>query len=150
MKIALASDHAGYALKTAVKAYLVDRGIAVEDFGTDSEEKTDYVDFARKAVEALVAGTCTKAILCCGSGLGMSIVANKFPGVYAAVCCDAYMAEMSRLHNNANCLTMGGRILPEDEALLIVETWLKTDFEAGRHQCRLEKIEEIERRNFQS
>jgi len=150
MKIALASDHAGYALKTAVKVYLVEKGFVVEDFGTDSEEKVDYVDFARKAAEALVAGTCSKGILCCGTGLGMSIVANKYPGVYAALCCDAYMAEMSRLHNDANCLTMGGRILPEDEALLIVETWLKTDFEEGRHQGRLDKILEIERRNFQS
>lgn len=150
MTIALASDHAGYALKNAVKDHLLAKGLSVEDFGCFSEERVDYVDFARKALEAMIAGDCSRGVFCCGTGLGMSIVANKYPGIRAALCCDEYMAEMSRRHNDANCLTMGGRILPQDEALQIVDVWLETEYEDGRHQCRLDKILEIERRNFQS
>jgi ribose 5-phosphate isomerase B len=150
MKIALASDHAGYTLKMSVKDYLAEQGISHFDYGTFSEERVDYVDFAEKAIEGMLSGTCDRTILVCGSGLGMAIVANKYAGVRATPCCDEYMAEMSRSHNDANCLTLGGRILPLDEALLIVETWLRTPYEAGRHQKRLDKIQKIEQKNMKS
>jgi ribose 5-phosphate isomerase B len=148
MKVALASDHAGYALKTGILDYLVQNGIPHKDYGTHSEEKVDYVDFAKKAIEGMLRGECDRAILVCGTGIGMGIVANKYNGVRATPCCDEYMAEMSRGHNDSNCLTLGGRILPLDEALLIVETWLNTPYEAGRHQIRLDKVRQIEQKNF--
>jgi RpiB/LacA/LacB family sugar-phosphate isomerase len=148
MKIALASDHAGYELKTGVSEYLSQRGVEVKDFGCFSTDRVNYVDYAIKAMEGLVSGECDRAILVCGAGLGMAIVANKYPGVRAAPCCDEYTAEMSRSHNDANCLTLGGRILPLDEALHIVKIWLETDFEGGRHQERLDKIKSLERKNF--
>ena len=150
MKIALASDHAGYALKTGILNYLVEKGIFHKDYGTYSEDRVDYVDYAEQAVEGVLSGECDRAILVCGTGIGMGIVANKYSGVRATPCCDAYMAEMSRSHNDSNCLTLGGRILPLDEALLIVETWLNTPYEVGRHQIRLDKVRAIERKNFKS
>ncbi len=149
MKVALASDHAGLLLKTGIKNYLTEKGIAHHDYGTHSEERVDYVDFAEKAMDGLLSGECDRAILVCGTGLGMGIVANKYSGVRATPCCDAYMAEMSRSHNDSNCLTLGGRILPLDEALLIVEVWVNTPFAAGRHQMRLDKIKAIEQKNFE-
>jgi ribose 5-phosphate isomerase B len=148
MKVALASDHAGFVLKMGIKDYLVENGIAHHDYGTYSEEKVDYVDFAAKAMDGMLSGDCDRAILVCGTGLGMGIVANKYKGVRATPCCDEYMAQMSRSHNDANCLTLGGRILPLDEALLIVEAWLSTSYEVGRHQIRLDKILAIEQKNF--
>jgi ribose 5-phosphate isomerase B len=148
MKVALASDHAGYTLKTGIRDYLVEKKIAHKDYGTHSEESVDYVDYAEKALDGMLSGECDRAILVCGTGIGMGIVANKFNGVRAALCCDEYMADMSRSHNDANCLTLGGRILPLDEALLIVETWLKTPYEGGRHQVRLDKVHAIEQKNF--
>jgi len=150
MKVAIASDHAGYALKMGIKDYLDKNGIAHQDYGTHSEERVDYVDFAAKALGGMLSGDCDRAILVCGTGLGMGIVANKYSGVRATPCCDEYMAQMSRSHNDANCLTLGGRILSLDEALLIVETWLGTPYEAGRHQIRLDKIYAIEQKNFKS
>ena len=150
MKVALASDHAGYALKTGILDYLVKNSIPQKDYGTYSEESVNYVDFAEKAVDGMLSGECDRAILVCGTGIGMGIVANKYSGVRAAPCCDEYMARMSRAHNDANCLTLGGRVLPLDEALLIVETWLNTPYEAGRHQIRLDKVRAIEQKNFKS
>jgi len=148
MKIALAADHAGYELKSGISEYLSHQKIEVQDFGCFSKDRVDYVDFAVKAMEGLLSGVCDRAILICGSGLGMAIVANKYPGVRATPCCDEYTAEMSRSHNDANCLTLGGRILPLDEALHIVKIWIETDFEGGRHRERLDKIEAIELKNF--
>jgi ribose 5-phosphate isomerase B len=148
MIVALASDHAGYELKSEIGEYLSQQGIGIKDFGCFSKDKVNYVDYAIKAMEGLTSGECDRAILVCGSGLGMAIVANKFAGVRATPCCDEYTAEMSRSHNDANCLTLGGRILPLDEALHIVKIWLETDFEGGRHQERLEKIKTLERRKF--
>ena len=150
MKVALASDNAGYMRKTGIKDYLTEERVAHQDYGTYSEESVDYVDYAEKAIDGLLSGECDRAILVCGTGIGMSLVANKFNGVRAALCCDEYMAEMSRRHNNANCLTLGGRILPLDEALLIVGTWINTPYEAGRHQIRLDKVRAIEQKNFKS
>jgi len=148
MRIALASDHAGFLLKKGIAAYLKEKSIAFEDFGCDSEDRVDYVDFGQKAAEAVVGGQCDRAILICGTGLGMAIVANKFKGVRATPCADMYVAEMSRAHNDSNCLTLGGRVTPLDEALEIVEIWLGTVFDSSRHGRRVEKIQKIEDRNF--
>jgi len=148
MKIALAADHAGYELKSGISEYLSHQKIEVRDFGCFSKDRVDYVDFAVKAMEGVLSGACDRAILICGSGLGMAIVANKYPGVRATPCCDEYTAEMSRSHNDANCLTLGGRILPLDEALHIVKIWIETGFEGGRHRERLDKISAIELKNF--
>ena len=150
MKIVLVSDHAGFKLKQSVKEHLSQKNIPFEDYGCYSEESVDYVDYAEKAMKSFVAGNFDKAILICGTGLGMNIVANKFKGVIATPCCDEYSAEMSRKHNNSNCLTLGGRILPADEALHIVDIWLETEFDGDRHSRRMEKIKTIEGKNFKA
>lgn len=150
MKVALASDHGGYELKKGIMAYLSQRGIEHEDFGCGSDERVDYVDYAERAVHKLLDHDYARAILVCGTGLGMSIVANKHRAVRATCCWDEYSAEMSRRHNDSNCLTLGGRILPLDEALSIVKIWLETEFEGGRHQRRIDKIFKIEEKNFKS
>ena len=148
MKIATASDHAGYELKKGILSYLAERKIDFEDYGCGPDERVDYVDYADKAIQSVCSGTHDRAILICGTGLGMAIVANKFKGIRATPCCDEYSAEMSRSHNDSNCLTLGGRILPLDEALAIVKMWLETEFEGGRHQERIDKILKVEERNF--
>ena len=148
MTIALASDHAGFSLKAGLLEYLKDKEIPVKDFGTYSDERVDYIDFAALAVEAVLRGECDRALLVCGTGIGMSMVANKFRGIRATLCLDEYMADMSRRHNDSNCLALGGRMVPLDEAILIVDTWLETEFEGGRHSDRLKKIEELEINNF--
>lgn len=148
MKIALASDHAGFDIKQGIAAFLKKNKYTFHDFGSGPGEKVDYVDYAVKAINSIIGGDNDRGILICGTGIGMSITANKFKGIRAAVCCDEYMARMSRAHNNANCLTMGGRVLPLDEALYIVETWLNTEFEGDRHKRRVDKISELEKINF--
>ena len=148
MKIALASDHAGFDIKQGIAAFLKKNNYTFHDFGSGPGEKVDYVDYAVKAINSIIGGDNDRGILICGTGIGMSITANKFKGIRAAVCCDEYMARMSRAHNNANCLTMGGRVLPLDEALYIVETWLNTEFEGDRHKRRVDKISELEKINF--
>ena len=148
MKISLASDHAGYELKMGIAAYLAQKGIQYQDFGCGPEEKVDYVDYAAKAVKMICSGDCERAILVCGTGLGMAIVANKYNGVRATPCCNEYTAEVSRSHNDSNCLTLGGRTIPQDEALSIVQIWLETEFEKGRHQRRIDKILAIEKKHF--
>lgn len=148
MKIALASDHAGYDLKQHVIKYLQEKEVRIKDFGCYSKQSVNYADFAEKAVKQVAAKKYDRAVLICGTGIGMSMAANKFKGIRATLCCDEFMAEMSRLHNNSNCLTLGGRVLSSEKALGIVEIWLKTEFEGGRHQTRLDKISEIEEINF--
>jgi ribose 5-phosphate isomerase B len=148
MRIGVASDHAGYVLKPGILEFLQAQGVEVIDYGCAEDERVDYVDYAVKALKGYFAGECDRLILICGTGIGMSITANKHRGIRAALCVDMYMAEMSRAHNDANCLTLGGRILPLDEAELIVATWLNTDYEGGRHQERLDKIADIEEKNF--
>jgi ribose 5-phosphate isomerase B len=148
MKIALASDHAGFGLKNGVLEYLVQKGIEHEDFGCGPDERVDYVDNGEKAIQSVLSGVCDRAILICGTGLGMAIVANKFKGIRATPCWDEYVAEVCRSHNNSNCLTLGGRILPLDEALHYVDIWLETEYDGGRHQKRLDKIAIIEEKNF--
>jgi ribose 5-phosphate isomerase B len=148
VKIATASDHGGYELKKGILAYLSKNGIECEDFGCDPGETVDYVDYAQKAIERVCSGDYDRAILVCGTGLGMAIVANKYKGIRATPCLDEYSAEMSRRHNDSNCLTLGGRVIPLDEALSVVRIWLETEYEGGRHKRRIDKIQDIEKRNF--
>ncbi len=148
MRVALASDHAGYALKKEILEFLAEKGIESKDFGCDSDERVDYVDYAVKAIQGYLAGKFDRIILLCGTGLGMTVVANKFKGIRATLCCDEYMAEMSRKHNDSNCLTLAGRVLSPDQAFRIATIWLETEFEGGRHQRRLDKIFQVEGKNF--
>jgi ribose 5-phosphate isomerase B len=144
--IALGADHAGWELKEALKAWLIDRGYHVVDFGTHSPDSVDYPDYAAQVGEAVSAGKAERGVLVCGTGIGMAITANKVPGVRAAACGDLYDARMSREHNDANVLALGGRLTGRDAAVDILRMWLETDFAGGRHQRRLEKIAGVERR----
>jgi ribose 5-phosphate isomerase B len=146
MKIALGSDHAGYLLKAAMIPFLVELGHEPVDYGCESEAKANYVLYGEKAVRGMTEGPCQRAILFCGSGLGMAIVANKFKGVRATPCWDEYTARLSRAHNDANCLTLGGRTTPADKARAIIRIWLETEFEGGRHEERLETLRAVEER----
>jgi ribose 5-phosphate isomerase B len=150
MKLALASDHAGFELKSAIAGYLERRGIAFEDFGCGPGEAVDYVDYAVPAAECVAAGACDQAILFCGTGIGMAIVANKIKGIRAAVCWDRFTATVSRRHNDANCLALGGRVLTPEQAVAIVEAWLEATFEGGRHERRVGKIAALENANCTS
>ncbi|MBZ5566707.1 MAG: ribose 5-phosphate isomerase B [Acidobacteriia bacterium] len=145
MKIALGADHAGFPLKERVKQWLIEQGVQVDDKGTFSNESVDYPDFARIVGEAVAAKQADRGILVCGSGIGMSIAANKIPGVRAANPHTVFEAQMSREHNDANVLTLGGRVLTEDQAHGILDAWLRTKFAGGRHQRRVDKISQIER-----
>jgi ribose 5-phosphate isomerase B len=147
MKIALASDHAGFDLKKEVAAYLEETGVAYLDLGCGAGEAVDYVDYGARAVESVLSGECDRAILFCGTGLGMAIVANKFRGIRATPCWDIYTAEISRKHNDSNCLALGGRVLSKEAAMSIVAAWLGSPFEGGRHSRRVEKISALERKN---
>lgn len=144
MKIALGSDHGGFKLKEEIKKYLEERGIAYQDFGTNSSESVDYPAFGMKVAEAVVAGECERGILCCGTGIGISISANKVPGIRCAVVTDTFSAQMSREHNNANILALGERVVGVGLALKIVEVWLETEFAGGRHENRVNQITDIE------
>jgi ribose 5-phosphate isomerase B len=143
--IVLGSDHGGLDLKEAVKELLKQRGIDFEDCGTDNGDSVDYPDFGEKVARRVSDGSAEKGILFCGTGIGMSIVANKFPRVRAALVTDAFMARMAKEHNNANILVLGGRVLAGEKAKKMVAVWLDAAFEGGRHQGRLEKIEILER-----
>lgn len=148
MKIALASDHAGYDLKNQVAAFLKHCGVEFKDFGSRGGEIADYPEYGAMAVASVARGEFDRAILICGTGVGMAMVANKFKGIRATPCWNEYVAEMSRKHNDSNCLTLGGRVLETDLALKCVRIWLETEFEAGRHACRVDKIKLIEEKNF--
>lgn len=141
MKIALGADHGGYELKETVKKFLSEKGYEVEDVGTYGSESVDYPDYAQKAVEAILEKRADAGILICGSGIGISIAANRFKGIRAALCSEPYSAKLSRQHNNANVLCMGGRLVGDNMAIEIVETWLNTEFEGGRHQRRIDKLD---------
>lgn len=148
--IVLGSDHGGLVLKEAVKELLKDRGLPFEDCGTDNGDSVDYPDFGEKVARRVSSGVAEKGVLFCGTGIGMSIVANKFPHVRAALVTDAFMAQMAKEHNNANILVLGGRVLNEQEAREMVSTWLDTVFEGGRHQGRLDKIAVLERELYKA
>ncbi len=140
--IAIGSDHGGYELKQAVMAHLKERGLEYKDFGCYSEESCDYPEYGRAVGEAVASGEYERGIVICGTGIGISIAANKVPGVRAALCTDCFTAEATRLHNNANILAMGGRVLGQGLALKIVDTFLDTTFSnEERHIRRIAKIE---------
>ncbi|PJB82865.1 MAG: ribose 5-phosphate isomerase B [Acidobacteria bacterium CG_4_9_14_3_um_filter_49_7] len=144
MKIAIGSDHGGFQLKETVKAYLNENGYDVEDLGCFSSESVDYPDFALKVAEKVASGEFEKGILMCGTGIGISISANKVKGIRAALCHDHLTASLAARHNNANILCMGGRTTGPETAKDIVDAWLNTPFEGGRHSRRLAKIAEME------
>ena len=142
--IIIGCDHAAYPLKEKVKDYLAGKGIDVEDVGTNSEKSVDYPDFGKKVASMVSNGNFKRGILLCGTGIGMSMVANKFSHVRAALCTEPFSAEMSRRHNDSNILVMGGRMIGETLALEIVRVWLETPFDGGRHQARLDKFDIID------
>ncbi len=141
MKLAIGADHGGVELKLEIVKFLQTiKDLEVSDFGTTTTDPVDYPDYGKKVSEAVSNGSMDRGILICGTGIGMSIVANRFPRVRAALCHDNFTARMSRLHNDANVLTLGGRVIGRGVALDIVKAWLETEFEGGRHQLRLNKI----------
>ena len=142
--IAIGSDHGGYALKQEIMAYLESQGVSYRDYGCYSEESCDYPDIAAAVCSAINGGDCEKGILICGTGLGISLAANKVKGIRAAVCSEPFTAKMARAHNNCNILAFGARVVGPELAKMIVETWLNTDFEGGRHQRRVDLITDIE------
>jgi ribose 5-phosphate isomerase B len=141
MKIAIASDHAGFSYKEQVKTVLIEQGHEVRDFGTHSAESVDYPDFIRPAAEAVARGEFERGIVFGGSGNGEAMVANKVAGIRCAVCWDLRSARLSREHNDANMMSLGERMMPIHEALEIVDLWLKTPFSGERHKRRIDKIE---------
>ena len=147
-EIIIGSDHAGFPLKETVKRYVSELGYTVTDAGTDSPANVDYPDFGAIVAQRVSTGEFDRGILVCGSGVGMSIVANRFPGVRAALCLDEETARMSRLHNDANILVLAGRRTDEEAAKSITRLWLNTEFEGGRHQRRLEKITDLGKRLY--
>jgi len=149
MKISVASDHAGYAVKEAVKAHLLEAGHEVVDFGADSAESTDYPDHATPAARAVASGEVEMGVLVCGSGQGMVMTANKVHGVRAALAWDPEIAKLSRNHNDANVLALPGRFISEEGALEIVDAWLQAEFEGGRHIPRVRKMMKAEEEPWQ-
>ncbi|HEY64535.1 MAG TPA: ribose 5-phosphate isomerase B [Caldilineae bacterium] len=141
MRVAVAADHSGVDLKREIIAFLRMEGFEVKDLGTDSYEAVDYPDYARKVVQELQSGQCDLGVLVGGTGIGMSIAANRYPGIRAAVCTDAYMARISREHNDANVLCLGAHVVGVGRALDIVHAWIKAQFDGGRHARRVAKIE---------
>ena len=148
MKIAIGSDHGGYRLKEEVKKYLDEKDIEFVDLGCEGEEAVDYPDIASKVAKEVQSKKCDQGILICRSGIGMSIVANKFKGIRCALCHNEYTAKYARLHNDANILAMGADDLTTNEAVCILRMWFATSFEGGRHEERIKLIDEIEKENM--
>jgi len=148
MKVALGCDHGGFELKEAIKKYISDKGVEVVDFGTYTTDSVDYPEYGMKVAEAVSQGEVEQGILICGTGLGMSYVANKVKGIRCACVSDVFSAEMSKLHNDANVLALGARVVGLGLGLKIVETWLGTEFEGGRHQRRVDLITAVEDKYF--
>lgn len=144
MKISLGCDHGGLELKETIKAHLTERGFEVEDFGTYSKDSCDYPDFARPAAEAVASGACERGILVCTTGIGVSITANKVKGVRCALLSDLMSAKMTRQHNDTNMMALGQGVVGPMLALQIVDVWLDTAYEGGRHQRRIDKMMAIE------
>lgn len=144
MKVALGSDHGGFNLRLTIKTHLEQKGYEVIDFGVEKKESVDYPDYALKVAEAITSGECELGVLVCGTGLGISIAANKVKGIIAAPVSDTFSAEMARCHNNANILALGERVVGEGLALKIVDTFFEATFEGGRHETRVNKIKAIE------
>ena len=144
--IALASDHIGLTLKKVIMELLEEKGLEYKDFGTYSTERCDYPVFGSAAAKAVASGECDRGILICGTGVGISLSANKIHGIRCVVCSEPYSAKLSRLHNNTNMLAMGSRVVGEDLARMITEIWLETPYEGGRHQRRVEQLAILEKR----
>ena len=144
--IAVGSDHGGYALKQQILRYLKENGFEYKDYGCFSEQSVDYPDFALPVAEAVAGGEAERGLLVCGTGIGVSIAANKVPGVRAALCHDCFSAKATREHNDSNVLTMGERVIGSGLALEIVDIWLHTPYAGGRHQARIDKIAAIEKK----
>ncbi|NLV49192.1 MAG: ribose 5-phosphate isomerase B [Clostridiales bacterium] len=144
--LAIASDHGGFALKSEIIRHLEELGVEYRDYGTFTDESVDYPVYAEKAARAVVSGECDRGIVICGTGIGVSIAANKVRGIRCALCCDSYSAEMSRQHNNSNVLALGGRVTGPGLALKIVDVFLNTEFSGGRHARRVDLISDIETR----
>ena len=145
MKIVLASDHGGFELKEAIKTYLKNKGNELIDIGVYDTNSVDYPDYGKRAALIVANNEADRGIIVCGTGIGISIAANKIKGIRCALCTNEYMARMSRLHNNANMLALGGRVVGVGLALSMVDVWLATEFEGGRHEKRINKISEIEK-----
>ncbi len=143
--LAIGSDHGGFELKNHVMKHLKDRGIEYKDFGCYDENSVDYPDIAKAVGEAVSGGECERGILICGTGIGISIAANKIKGIRAALCSDVYSAKMTKEHNNANIICMGGRVIGRELAFMIVDAWLDAEFQGGRHQARIDKIHALEK-----
>ena len=143
-KIALASDHGGFDLKESVIAHLLNTGWEVDDLGPHSGDSVDYPDYGIKLAEAVAEKKVERGIVICGTGIGMSIVVNRYPGIRGTLCSDVFTAKLCREHNDSNILIMGGRVIGKGLAAEIVNTWLNTPFEGGRHQRRLDKINQID------
>ncbi|MBQ1351912.1 MAG: ribose 5-phosphate isomerase B [Oscillospiraceae bacterium] len=141
--IAVGCDHGGFALKQEVLAYLEKKGYEYQDFGTYDTESCDYPVYGEKVARAVASGACEKGLLFCGTGIGISLAANRVKGIRAVVCSEPYSAEMSRRHNNANILCLGGRVVDPALAEKIVDVWLHTEFEGGRHARRVEMLDDI-------
>lgn len=146
--IAIGADHGGFELKEAIKKHLTEKNIEFKDFGTYSPESIDYAKIAYDTCNSVTSGECEKAILCCGTGIGISMAANKVKGIRAACCSDYFSAKYTRLHNDANALCMGGRVVGVGLALELVDVFLDTEFEGGRHQRRVDQITAIENGTF--
>ena len=146
MKIALAADHVGFSLKEKVREYLKSKGLEVEDYGPSNSERVDYPDFAEKVAGKVATNQADYGVLVCGTGIGMMLAANKLPGIRAVAANDTISARMAREHNNANILTLSGRMIDEASMQQIVDTWLSTPFAGGRHERRLEKIDALYQR----
>ncbi|MGN0455694.1 MAG: ribose 5-phosphate isomerase B [Acutalibacteraceae bacterium] len=145
--IALGCDHGGFAIKEAIKKYLDESGIEYNDFGTYSEESVDYPSYAKKVADAVASGECEKGVLCCGTGIGISIAANKVKGIRAAVVTNEFCAEMTRRHNDANIIAMGGRVISKEQAVKFTKIFLETPFDGDRHIKRVQMITDIENEN---
>lgn len=143
--LAIGSDHGGYELKEHIKKYLDEKGVAYKDFGCYDESSVDYPDIAEAVCKSINDGESENGILVCGTGIGISIAANKIDGIRAAHCHDVYSAEMTKRHNNANVICMGGRVIGRELAFKIIDAWLGAEFEGGRHQTRIDKIHDLEK-----
>ena len=145
MKIAIGNDHVAVSMKNHIKNYLEAKGYEVVNFGTDTEERTDYPIYGKKVADAIVSGECELGILICGTGIGISLAANKVKGIREAVCSEPYSARLTRQHNNANIIAFGARVVGEATAEMIVDEFLSAEYEGGRHQRRIDMIEAIEK-----
>ena len=143
MKIVVASDHGGFALKEEVKEHLIERGFDIEDLGTHSEESVDYPVYGKACGEAVASGKADLGVVVCGTGIGISIAANKVKGIRCGLCTSVEMAHLTKQHNNANILALGGRTTEPELALKIVDEWLDTEFEGGRHQRRVDMLDQM-------